>query len=97
MAAADAVVAARAQGVDAGALYQRAVQDGRLGRKLGRLAWASRRFYGRQARTWFRLARLSRRAQRVGLAWYNGADGMDTCGRWGLLRALVRPQGWPPA
>jgi flavin-dependent dehydrogenase len=97
LAAADAVVAARTQGVDAGALYQRAVQDGRLGRKLGRLAWASRRFYGRQARTWFRLARLSRRAQRVGLAWYNGADGMDTCGRWGLLRALVRPQGWPPA
>ena len=55
--AADAVSAARTRGGDAAELYQRAVHDGPLGRKLGRLEWGTRRFYGPHARGWFRVAR----------------------------------------
>ena len=95
--AADAVSAARTRGGDAAELYQRAVHDGPLGRKLGRLEWGARRFYGPHARGWFRVAGASRRAQRIGLAWYNGTDGWDTRSGWAALRALVRPGVWQHA
>jgi flavin-dependent dehydrogenase len=95
--AADAVVAARTRGADAGAVYRRAVAGGRLGRKLRRLEWASRRFYGPHARAWFRLAGASRRAQRIGLAWYNGGDGWDARGGWAALRELLWPGTWQHA
>lgn len=52
--------------------YERAVRDSHAGRKLRRLGLAAKVFYGARRRTWFRLARVSRRAQRAGMHWYNG-------------------------
>jgi len=73
------------------------VQGGALGRKLRRLEWAARRFYGARPGFWFGLAGLSRRAQRIGLAWYNGVDGWDERSSWQALWALVRPGAWQVA
>jgi flavin-dependent dehydrogenase len=95
--AADAIVTSRAQGGDASALYRRAVETGVMARKLRRLEWASRRFYGRRAAWWFGLARLSRRAQHVGLAWYNGIGAWDERSGWAALAALMRPGAWQGA
>ena len=52
--------------------YQRAVRESHAGRKLRRLGLAAKVFYGSRRRTWFRLARVSSRAQRAGMHWYNG-------------------------
>ena len=57
--------------------YDRELHWGYNGRKLGRLAFAARRFYGPRHRFYFKLAALSRHAQLTGLDWYNGADGVD--------------------
>jgi flavin-dependent dehydrogenase len=75
--AADA--AARFLDGDAGALdaYDRALHRGYNGRKLGRLAFAARRFYGPRHRLYFKIAALSHHAQVLGLDWYNGANGID--------------------
>jgi len=70
--AADAIVAARETGDWSFRGYARAVERGPLGRKLRRLALLARLFYGPRTRWWFRVAALSGRAQRIGLAWYNG-------------------------
>lgn len=43
-----------------------------LGKKLRRLALGARLFYGPSSDLWFRVARLSRTAQRIGMNWYNG-------------------------
>lgn len=43
-----------------------------LGKKLRRLALGARLFYGPRSDIWFRVARLSRTAQRIGMNWYNG-------------------------
>jgi flavin-dependent dehydrogenase len=91
--AADAIVA----GTDAATTYARAVAASATARKLRRLEWAARRFYGRHAAWWFRLARISRRAQAIGLAWYNGVDHWDERSGWAALRALVRPGAWQGA
>jgi geranylgeranyl reductase family protein len=91
--AADAIV----DGPDAAVSYTRAVAASATARKLRRLEWAARRFYGRHATWWFRLARLSRRAQAIGLAWYNGVDHWDERSGWAALRALVRPGAWQGA
>jgi len=72
--AADAILAARASGDWSFADYARGVRRGAMGRKLRRLALATRLFYGRHQRLCFRLAASSRRAQAMALAWYNGAD-----------------------
>ncbi len=92
--AAAAVAAGRRERNDPAAHYTRAVRGGGLGRKLARLEWAAGRFYGPHWPRWFRLARISGRAQRLGLAWYNGVDGWDARGRWALLWALARPGVW---
>ena len=57
--------------------YDRELHRGVTGRKLRKLAFAARHFYGPHHRTFFRLSRLSRRAQEVGLDWYNGAGRYD--------------------
>ena len=75
---------------DAAALarYDAALHDGAVGRKLRKLAFAARHFYGPRHRLYFRLASLSRRAQAVGVDWYNGAANFDELpvrtlvGRW---------------
>lgn len=59
------------------ARYDDALHRGALGRKLGTLAFAARTFYGPRHRIFFRLARLSRCAQQIGLDWYNGARHLD--------------------
>jgi len=52
--------------------YRREVERSPLGRKLRRLGFAARVMYGRLGPMWFRVARLSRRAQITGMNWYNG-------------------------
>ncbi len=89
MLAADAIVTARASGDWSFRRYARAVERGPLGRKLRCLHLGTRLFYGPRQRFWFRLAAASVRAQAVGLAWYNGADGWDRGGTLATLAALV--------
>jgi len=64
---------------DSGALsaYDRVLHEGAVGKKLGKLAFAARHFYGPNHRLFFRLARVSRRAQEIGVDWYNGARHLD--------------------
>ena len=68
--------------------YERALHRGAAGRKLSKLAFAARHFYGPHSRAFFQLARLSRRARAIGVDWYNGADHLDErpvaqlIGRW---------------
>ncbi len=97
MLAADHVVAAHARRAFAFDAYEAAVHRGPIGHKLARLVQGAARFYGPRGDLWFRLARLSTRAQRIGLAWYNGVDGWDRRNRWDALRALAWPRreaGW---
>ncbi len=86
---------------DCGALadYDRVLHRGALGRKLSRLAFAARRFYGPRHRFYFRLAHLSAKAQQIGVDWYNGAYNLDEVparrliARWAravLMREPVR-------
>lgn len=85
---------------DDGALaaYDRELREGVMGRKLGRLAYAARRFYGPRHRLYFRLARLSRRAQELGADWYNGAARLDELSVAGALKRWTRAVlfGVPP-
>lgn len=89
--AADAILRARATDRWDFADYATAVAHGAMGRKLRLLDRAARWFYGPRARFWFGVARASRRAQRVGLAWYNGVDGFDERGVLGLMAGMLRP------
>jgi geranylgeranyl reductase family protein len=59
------------------AAYDRDLHEGAVGKKLGKLAFAARHFYGPRSRLFFRIARVSRRAQEVGVDWYNGARHLD--------------------
>ncbi|HJU28728.1 MAG TPA: FAD-dependent monooxygenase, partial [Candidatus Binataceae bacterium] len=62
-------------GGDRGALeaYSAAIHRGIIGRKLRRLGFAARRFYGPRHRLYFRVAAMSARARELGVDWYNGA------------------------
>ncbi len=64
---------------DSGALqaYDRELHEGAVGKKLSKLAFAARHFYGPHSRLFFRLARISRTAQEIGVDWYNGARHLD--------------------
>jgi menaquinone-9 beta-reductase len=80
---------------DRGALakYDVALHHGAVGKKLGKLAFAARHFYGPHHRLYFRLAGLSKMAQAIGVDWYNGAENFDELpvrallGKW--LRATL--------
>jgi menaquinone-9 beta-reductase len=72
------------------AAYDEALHRGAVARKLGRLAFAARRFYGPRHRLYFRLAGLSRGAQRLGIDWYNGAAHLDEAPLTSLLARLAR-------
>jgi menaquinone-9 beta-reductase len=71
------------------AAYDDALHRGSTARKLRRLGRAARLFYGPHHRLFFRVAGLSRSAQRVGIDWYNGAAHLDeqpllsVLARWG--------------
>ncbi len=81
---------ARSLDGDATALeaYDRDLHRAAVGRKMKKLAFAARHFYGPRHRLFFRLARLSRRAREIGIDWYNGARRIDErptralVGRW---------------
>jgi flavin-dependent dehydrogenase len=88
--AAEAILAAREAGEWSFQRYAQAVENGPVGRKLRRLALAAGLFYGRRHRLWFGLASVSRRAQAIGLAWYNGVDGWDRRSALGAVAALLR-------
>lgn len=64
---------------DAGAVarYDDELHRGAVGRKLRKLSFAARRFYGPRHRFYFRLARASRCAQQIGVDWFNGAAHTD--------------------
>lgn len=87
--AAEAVAATRRRRQDL-ADYQRAVRSSWMGRKLRRLGLATRLFYGSSQGIWFSLAARSRRAQQLGIRWYNGVDGVDRMSIWQGLRLLRR-------
>jgi menaquinone-9 beta-reductase len=74
-----AVAIARYLDGDCGALerYGAELHSGSIGRKLRRLAFAARRFYGIHHRFYFRLAGISAKLQRLSVDWYNGARGID--------------------
>jgi flavin-dependent dehydrogenase len=67
--------------------YGNELHRGLMGRKLRRLAFTARRFYGVHHRVYFRLAGVSRRLQRLGVDWYNGAQGLD---ERSILHAAMR-------
>ena len=77
---------------DEGALenYDRTLREGAVGRKLAKLAFAARHFYGPRHRLWFRIAKLSRRAQEIGVDWYNGARHLDEAPTRRLIARLSR-------
>ncbi len=81
----------------ASAAYGTAVRKGAVGRKLRKLAFAARHFYGPRHHVFFRLAHLSRRAQQIGVDWYNGAAGFDELparvliARWARSVLFARP------
>jgi len=60
-----------------------------LGKKLARLHFATRLFYGGTRRFWFALAARNRRLQSIGLKWYNGVDGWQEKSRRDAFRAVL--------
>ncbi len=75
---------------DALARYDDALHRGAVARKLRRLGFAARRFYGPHHRWYFRLASLSPGAQRFGIDWYNGARHLDEAPLSRLLAGWAR-------
>ena len=77
--------------------YDRELHEGAIGRKLRMLAFAARRFYGPRHRWYFRLAGISRKAQQVGVDWFNGAEHFDELpigaliAKWAAAVLLDRP------
>jgi flavin-dependent dehydrogenase len=70
--------------------YDRALHEGAVGKKLSKLAFAARHFYGPNNRLFFRIARMSRRAREIGVDWYNGARHIDEVPTRSLIARWVR-------
>jgi len=87
--AADAIARALETGDFGFAAYEASVRRGPLGQKLRLLDAAARRFYGPHGWLWFRLARLSGRARRAALEWYNGVEHVPGAGER-VVRRLGR-------
>jgi flavin-dependent dehydrogenase len=73
--------------------YERAVRGSWMGKKLRRLRLATRLFYGPAWRLCFGIAAHSRRAQDLGIRWYNGVDGVDRMSLRQGFRLLCSPRG----
>ena len=86
-AAVDAHLSGDSQAV---AAYDQRLHRGSIARKLRRLRFAARRFYGPHHRWYFRLAGLSRATQRIGIDWYNGVNGLDEIPTLALARNWAR-------
>ncbi len=73
--------------------YDAELHKGAVGKKLRKLAFAARHFYGPRHRMYFKLASASAKAQAVGVDWYNGAADFDELpvrallGKW--MRAML--------
>jgi flavin-dependent dehydrogenase len=63
------------------------LHQGMMGRKLRRLAFAAKRFYGPYHGFYFRLAKSSGRLKQIAVDWYNGARGIDELS---ITRAALR-------
>ena len=59
------------------ARYDVALHKGAVGKKLKKLAFAARHFYGARHRMYFKLPGVSTKAQAIGVDWYNGAENID--------------------
>jgi geranylgeranyl reductase family protein len=70
--------------------YNDALHHAAVGRKLGWLGFAARRFYGPRHRLYFQLAMQSRRAQEIGIDWYNGENHLDQVPAQKLLAKWAR-------
>ena len=70
--------------------YDRVLHQGAVGRKLKILSFAARNFYGRRHRAFFNVAKLSRRAQEIGVDWYNGAAHFDELPPSALIAKWLR-------
>jgi geranylgeranyl reductase family protein len=70
--------------------YDRALHEGSIGLKLSKLSFAAQNFYGRHHRLFFRIAGISRRAQAIGVDWYNGAHHLDEVPTRHLVARLAR-------
>ena len=70
--------------------YTQSITQSWMGKKLARLSFATKLFYGRTALIWFTLAARSRRLQSVGLKWYNGVDGWHQRSGWNAVRTVLR-------
>ena len=70
--------------------YTQTITQSWMGKKLARLSFATKLFYGRTALIWFTLAARSRRLQSVGLKWYNGVDGWHQRSGWDAVRTVLR-------
>jgi flavin-dependent dehydrogenase len=70
--------------------YDRALHEGAVGKKLSKLAFAARHFYGPHHRLFFRIARISRRAREIGVDWYNGARHLDEVPTRSLIARWAR-------
>jgi flavin-dependent dehydrogenase len=77
---------------DEGALsdYDRSLHESAVGRKLKKLAFAARHFYGRHHRLFFAIARASRRASEIGVDWYNGARHLDEEATYRIVARWMR-------
>ncbi|HYR78862.1 MAG TPA: NAD(P)/FAD-dependent oxidoreductase [Candidatus Dormibacteraeota bacterium] len=75
---------------DALGAYDRSLHEGAIGRKLAKLAFAARHFYGAHHRFFFRVARTSRRAHEIGVDWYNGARHLDELPTRQLVARWIR-------
>ncbi len=75
---------------DALRMYDRALHEGAVGKKLAKLAFAARHFYGPHHRLFFRIARFSQRAREIGVDWYNGARHLDEVPTRSLIARWVR-------
>jgi flavin-dependent dehydrogenase len=69
--------------------YTNNVASSWVGKKLVRLHFATRLFYGRSKWLWFWLAARNKRLQSIGLKWYNGVDGWQEKSRRDALRMLL--------
>ncbi|HYA35357.1 MAG TPA: geranylgeranyl reductase family protein [Candidatus Binataceae bacterium] len=70
--------------------YDAELHRSAIGRKLEKLAFAARSFYGPHYRAFFRIAMVSRSAQAIGVDWFNGSAHLDELSTPTLLARWAR-------
>lgn len=87
--AAEATQAAFHSGDFSGQHYAHLVERSWLGKKLRRLHFTTRMFYGRAWPVFFACAERSARLRGLGIKWYNGVDGWDRRSGWEAVGAVL--------